>query len=1440
MFGLNSLSAQAPAGQTEITVRAIGNGGTFTNENGWELVDITTGTELACRAAGSSYPQSFAGTDSEVLNVVDGNMLELRVYDTFGDGWDGGNMNMEIEVTEDGSAGGCTTFPAGFFAVASYNPTGTDGTANLCANGPDAATGTSNVAFSLTCPACELTCPADVVLSADAGLCAATATVIDPVLSADCVGVLTTLTDGPIPYIFVANLLNPTTVTISNAVNSTTDVELVLDYNGDHGGATFEAFDFFGPDGVAVFVSEFSGADCSDGQAVAIIPQATWDGWITTFGTTLSFVAQSAATNTNNGINAFTCTNTFTLSATLLPVGSALFSHTVNGGAPINGNASGLYNVGVNTVCYQSVDAFGNTSECCFTITVTDDEDPMLTCPADQVINLAPGDCDAVIDYNVTFTENCPSAPFSVSANNTLTLGGTHIACSPGALNQHYQIFDLAALGFSTDLSITAVQVGLEAGGIVNGRIYEYTGNPAGPPALADLTLIASGTLNGTAGALNDIPVSATLTGGGLYVIEVEGLNFFLSYNDDGSNSLTYLSSAPCGIIEPATFASIGFGERDGVMGLIAEASIDLIQTAGLASGEAFPIGTTVNTFTVTDDAGNVGTCSFDVTVNEFANPISTLATNDQVQVSLDEDGCSYVTADMVLEGGPYGCYEDYELTRSPAYSGSCPVLANSVVVGCEDIGSTIIVTITDPDTGNSAWTTVTVEDKLDPIIDCGAPIEVAACDGQAPPNFGSAPAPIVVTGTSTDTGAAIDNTLDPATATASIAGIPGNAVVNGVTVSIQATHTWVGDLTLELTGPNGATITLIEQSCGVNDDIDIVFDDNGGLVTCSGGSPGMGGVVAPEDPLATYNDTNVNGTWTLTITDNVGGDNGTLDGFSVTVNASLPFVPAATATDNCDVDLTYVDNFFNLDCFDANGDLDFSGRIERTWTATDGSGNTATCVQIINLTRPSLANITFPEDITWQCSQFDAFPAITGATALNSAIVDVDAVKPSLNVSPTMSAANLATTGSGVPTVFGLPIVIGDLCELSCDYEDNEIVICPGTKKILRSWVCIDWCAGESVEFDQIVKVVDEVGPDLISPGDLEINVFSASAPAAGVEGDCKGNAVLPAIANNGDNCSSIVSYETQIFSVDAAGNADELLAILPTNGGQFSNIELYTATGSAAEYIVCYSATDECGNETVVCVDVTLFDKVPPVAICDEITQISITNSNANGNSCSSLAASTLDDGSYDNCTDVHFLVARMNNADPTNNGNIYTPFEDFCCSDIPGPVQVILLVMDDVAWDIYLNSYGQVQSDGQLGLRGARLDLTNDDGTLLDMDGRWNFCMVEVLVEDKLAPVVVCPANATLTCDEFADNLEVALLACDGDDACESIAMTAGGYGDVTAFDNCSVETTPTVTVTTDQCGVGSVVRSFSGVDPSGNASNVCTQVITITQVSDWCVE
>jgi hypothetical protein len=50
-----------------------------------------------------------------------------------------------------------------------------------------------------------------------------------------------------------------------------------------------------------------------------------------------------------------------------------------------------------------------------------------------------------------------------------------------------------------------------------------------------------------------------------------------------------------------------------------------LSQVAGLKSGSAFPVGTTTNTFTVTDANNNTSSCSFDVTVNDEEAPVITL-----------------------------------------------------------------------------------------------------------------------------------------------------------------------------------------------------------------------------------------------------------------------------------------------------------------------------------------------------------------------------------------------------------------------------------------------------------------------------------------------------------------------------------------------------------------------------------------------------------------------------------------------------------------------------------------------------------------------------------------------------------------------------------------------------------------------------------------------
>src|SRR5204862_7786211 len=47
-----------------------------------------------------------------------------------------------------------------------------------------------------------------------------------------------------------------------------------------------------------------------------------------------------------------------------------------------------------------------------------------------------------------------------------------------------------------------------------------------------------------------------------------------------------------------------------------------------LPSGSAFPKGTTVNTFTVTDASGNTASCSFSVTVEDHENPTITCPAN--------------------------------------------------------------------------------------------------------------------------------------------------------------------------------------------------------------------------------------------------------------------------------------------------------------------------------------------------------------------------------------------------------------------------------------------------------------------------------------------------------------------------------------------------------------------------------------------------------------------------------------------------------------------------------------------------------------------------------------------------------------------------------------------------------------------------------------------
>src|SRR5207247_1189329 len=103
---------------------------------------------------------------------------------------------------------------------------------------------------------------------------------------------------------------------------------------------------------------------------------------------------------------------TFTVSATDNCAGVTVAS------VPASGSS---FAVGTTTVTSTATDAHGNTSTCSFTVTVTDNQLPQISCPANLTVNAAPGACSSNVTFTVNATDNCPgvtvaSAPASGSS----------------------------------------------------------------------------------------------------------------------------------------------------------------------------------------------------------------------------------------------------------------------------------------------------------------------------------------------------------------------------------------------------------------------------------------------------------------------------------------------------------------------------------------------------------------------------------------------------------------------------------------------------------------------------------------------------------------------------------------------------------------------------------------------------------------------------------------------------------------------------------------------------------------------------------------------------------------------------------------------------------------------------------------------------------------
>ena len=112
---------------------------------------------------------------------------------------------------------------------------------------------------------------------------------------------------------------------------------------------------------------------------------------------------------------------------------------------------------------------------------------------------------------------------------------------------------------------------------------------------------------------------------------------------------------------------------------------------------------------------------------------------------------------------------------------------------------------------------------------------------------------------------------------------VPAGAVVVGLQVTINMTHTWDADVDIALTGPNGTQIDLCSDNGGSGDNFVNTVFSNTAVNPITGGVAPFTGTYLPEGSLASLFSI-PNGNWTLFMADDAGGDVGTLTNWSVRV----------------------------------------------------------------------------------------------------------------------------------------------------------------------------------------------------------------------------------------------------------------------------------------------------------------------------------------------------------------------------------------------------------------------------------------------------------------------------------------------------------------------------------------------------------------------------
>ncbi len=406
-------------------------------------------------------------------------------------------------------------------------------------------------------------------------------------------------------------------------------------------------------------------------------------------------------------------------------------------------------------------------------------------------------------------------------------------------------------------------------------------------------------------------------------------------------------------------------------------------------SGTKFALGTTTVTCTATDSAGNTGTNTFTVKVQDVTKPIVTVPADKTVEAT----GANGATVTYVAA------------SANDDVDGSLPVTCSKASGTVFPLGDTKVTCSATDAAGNigGSFFTVTVQDTTAPAVNVPANITKEATSAAGATASFSASATDAVDGSvattcNSDSGSTF--ALGTTTVICSATDAAGNTATKSFTVTVVDTTAPVVNVpaneVAEATGPNGAKVQYGDVSAS-----DIV--DGPMNPSCSQASDTVFKLGTTTVTCTAIDAANNKGTnsFTVTVVDTTKPDvqapANMVIGNTSSTGASNVIYTGATAND-------LVSGNLEVTCTPASGSTFALGITTVTCEATDAAGNTGTATFTIEVQDQTKPTVTVPADITAE------------ATGSNGATVSWIGVTATDDVDGSLAATCSKSSGSVFP----------------------------------------------------------------------------------------------------------------------------------------------------------------------------------------------------------------------------------------------------------------------------------------------------------------------------------------------------------------------------------------------------------------------------------------